>query len=329
MNQHANTPPVFLVTGFLGSGKTQFLQTLLESPIAGTGNAVIVNDFGDVVYDQFLLGKNAATLLELPGGCLCCSALDDFKQALGDVAARSPERIFVETTGLADVAAVRADLGFMGFPVEAAFCVVDALHWQRSQQQYELFNEQVREADYILVSKSDIAEPPAVAALQHAIRSLNNRAPVVVMRCGRVDADILLAALAPERAFAPLRPQAQPHCIGNPVTSFRIRIAQPVHKAELEHCLALLPSTVVRIKGRVTLYNDSDICENLLNFVNGRWSITSVPEIAISHKRASSLFLIGFNLVSSVLQQVFATLHNTDIEEGEVTHKVPSTHTHL
>lgn len=328
MSQHPIIPPVFLVTGFLGSGKTQFLQTLLENPIAGTGNAVIVNDFGDVVYDHFLLGKNATMLLELPGGCLCCSALDDFRQALSDVADRLPERIFVETTGLADVASVRADLGFMGFPIEATFCVVDATHWQHSQQQYSLFDNQISEADYLLISKSDIADARQIKALQQMLPTLNNRASVVVMRRGRVDADVLLAALAPTRTFTPTRPSAQPHLINNPVTAFRIRIPQPAAIADIEHCLEHLPHAVVRVKGRLFVRNGNDICENLLNFVNGRWSITPVPESSTSAGRSSSLFLIGFALTPKMIHEAFTGLHSIVIETGEVTNKMPTTHTH-
>lgn len=325
MSQYTIPPPVFLVTGFLGSGKTQFLQTLLENPITGTDNAVIVNDFGDVVYDRFLLGKNATTLLELPGGCLCCSALDDFRQALSDVATRSPERIFVETTGLANAASVRADLGFMGFPVEATFCVVDALHWQHSQQQYPLFDSQLREADYVLISKGDIASANQLDALQLMLPTLNSRAPVVVMRQGRVDADMLLAALAPTRTFAPFGTRAQPHLISNTVTAFRIRIPRPAAIADIESCLQRLPAGVARVKGTLLTDNGNDICENLLNFVNGRWSITPVPEANTSAGRSSSLFLIGFALAPPMIHEAFAGLHSVVIEEGEVTHKMPNT----
>jgi G3E family GTPase len=330
MNQHTVIPSVFLVTGFLGSGKTRFLQQLLESPVAGSRNAVIVNDFGDAVYDSFLLKKHAVNLLELPGGCLCCSALDDFREALTRVTEYSPEHIFIEATGLADAAAVRADLGFMGFPVDAVFCVVDALHWRQSQQQFPMFDEQIREADYLLISKTDLVGNEDIAHLQEHLASVNNRAGVICLRRGRMDAESLLAALAPAEHFTPRQRNAPTHLIENPVSVFRLVFSSPVRTDVLLRSLRRLPSGAVRLKGRVRIqeHEKDEVTEKLLNFVNGRCELLPVTENAGSANRKSTLFLIGFSLAPETVTQAFSDIAGYSLQQGDLVHDSSIQHTH-
>ncbi len=323
MMQTPSAPPVFLVTGFLGSGKTVFLQSLLENSVAGAHNAVIVNDFGEAVYDDFLLRARATTFLELPGGCLCCSALDDFKQALTDVAERAPSRILVETTGLADVASVRDDLRFMGFPVDAVLCTVDALHWRSQHDQFALFQEQIREADYLLVSKSDVATPRQVAELEHYLRSVHNRAPVIRMKKGHVDADTLLSMLAPADHIVP-RNREQLPLVDSTIAAFRIALPQCVHRSDLEYAMNQLPLTALRLKGRVRLQDiHGTITVFLLNFVNGRWTLSEVPDDAAPVHNNAALALIGLSLCYDDVAAAFAAIAGVHVEQGELRFRLP------
>src|SRR5690606_18255787 len=154
-----------------------------------------------------------------------------FKQALTDVSKRSPQRVFVETTGLADVASVRDDLRFMGFPVDAVLCTVDALHWRDQQAQFNLFEEQIREADYLLVSKSDIAEPGQTETLEGYLRSANGHAQIIRMNKGRVEADMLLSMLAPAEHIVPCN-REQLSLVEHPVAAFRVELPQPVLRSD-------------------------------------------------------------------------------------------------
>lgn len=329
MNQHTTIPSIFLVTGFLGSGKTRFLQYLLESPVAGSRNAVIVNDFGDVIYDSFLLKKHAVNLIELPGGCLCCSALDDFREALSQVAEYSPEHIFIEATGLADAASVRADLGFMGFPVDAVFCVVDALHWRQSQQQFPIFDDQLREADYLLVSKTDLVSKEDIEYLREYLASINARAPIVLLRNGRMETDCLLAALAPAEHFTPRNRNTTGHLIANPVSAFRIELRYPLNTSVLEQCLQRLPAGAVRLKGRIKVRENGtdEVTEKLLNFVNGRYELTPVADPLYSEHSRSTIFLIGFSLTPEIVAEVFGVA-GCSLEQGDLVHETSIQHTH-
>ncbi|MDP6932217.1 MAG: GTP-binding protein [Myxococcota bacterium] len=96
--------PVHVISGALGTGKT---TTILDQ-VARLGDreriAVIVNDFGQSSFDGIVLGETGqATIREIPGACVCCTAPEGFMQALADLLHQvEPDRIFVEPTGLAN-----------------------------------------------------------------------------------------------------------------------------------------------------------------------------------------------------------------------------------
>ncbi|MED5374003.1 MAG: GTP-binding protein [Myxococcota bacterium] len=94
--------PLHLVTGFLGSGKTSLLLNQLETRQEQERCAVVVNDFGEARIDATLL-SGKATIQEIPGGCVCCTAPEDLAPSVEALLAQEPppDRIFIEATGLA------------------------------------------------------------------------------------------------------------------------------------------------------------------------------------------------------------------------------------
>src|SRR2546430_4108187 len=102
--------PVSVVTGFLGSGKTTLIASLLRHPAMGE-TAVIVNELGEIGIDHHLLRRVDERTVLLPSGCLCCSLRGDLADELRDLLSRRTRgeildfrRVVVETTGLADPA---------------------------------------------------------------------------------------------------------------------------------------------------------------------------------------------------------------------------------
>ncbi|MGD9913003.1 MAG: GTP-binding protein [Rhizobiaceae bacterium] len=181
--------PVSVLTGFLGAGKTTLLNRLLkDSSLADT--AVIINEFGDVAIDHLLVEQSSDGIVQLSDGCLCCTVRGDLVDTLADLIERRDDgriarlsRVVVETTGLADPAPVLQSI--MGHPVllqtfrlDGVITVVDAVNGNATLDNHVEAVKQVAVADRILLSKLDLAEPQALAALKARLAALNPNAAV-------------------------------------------------------------------------------------------------------------------------------------------------------
>lgn len=315
-NSMTHQPSIHLITGYLGSGKTQFLLRLLERPLLTEKIAVIVNDFGAVMFDGVRLSASntGVEILDVPGGCLCCSAIDDFRTALAEVIERGAERIFIEATGLADASQVQRDLAFMRFPIDSTLCVVDALNLRRFQALFHIVNAQIKAADFLLISKTDLLKKPDAASnLEQDLLALNPRAGITRLVNGRAETDFLLHVFAPAERFTPHTAlHAQEHLLHDNITAFRITLPPRIDFAALEHLLADLPPNLVRLKGLVR-FEDSPQAV-LLNFVAGAWNYQPLEQSISSE---NELFAIGQHLSHEDLSERFQVL-GARIEAGTV-----------
>lgn len=93
---------VNVITGFLGSGKTTFIQNAIAEMGLSEKIAILVNDFGDIGVDGIILNSQSENVVELPHGCICCTLRMELITALEDIIKRfSPERIIIEPSGIA------------------------------------------------------------------------------------------------------------------------------------------------------------------------------------------------------------------------------------
>lgn len=185
--------PITVLTGFLGSGKTTLINSLLHKPNL-RDTAVIVNEFGDIPLDHLLVVSSTDNVVVLDSGCLCCVVLDSFKETLADLYHRRARaevppfsRVIVETTGLADPGPLLQVLlrdSFVShyFEFVALVTTVDALF---GSSQYETNREAVKQtalADRIVITKSDVASAEALTNLRQAITALNSHANILLSR---------------------------------------------------------------------------------------------------------------------------------------------------
>jgi G3E family GTPase len=180
----AETLPVSVVTGFLGSGKTTLIQKVLQDPrFART--AVIVNEFGQIGLDHDVLASSSDALIRLSTGCLCCAVRTDLIETLLDLQRRRAdgevyfERIIIETSGLADPVPILQSLMTDKavatlFVLDGVLTLVDALHGPATLKKHVEARRQVAVADQILVTKTDLIAP--AAALLDELRALNPNA---------------------------------------------------------------------------------------------------------------------------------------------------------
>ncbi len=181
--------PVTLLTGFLGAGKTALLARLLRRPDL-RDTAVLINEFGEVGLDHLLVEPVQGEVALLRGGCVCCGIRGDLKAALIDLHDRRRRglvpafrRVVIETTGLADpgpaIATLVADPVLRhAFAVGSIVTVVDAVNGARTLDAHAEAVRQVACADRLILSKTDLAEPEAIASLRAQLAALNPVAPV-------------------------------------------------------------------------------------------------------------------------------------------------------
>lgn len=179
--------PVTVLTGFLGSGKTTLLQQLMLRP-EWRGTAVVINELGETGLDHLLVQHVAPHVRLLRSGCLCCSVREDLTQTLTDLLARRRrhelhfDRVVVETTGLADPLPVMHTLTthptlVLDFRLAGVVTVVDAFNGFATLDQHEEARRQVAVADALLLSKTDLVQPPARERLEQRLARINPSAP--------------------------------------------------------------------------------------------------------------------------------------------------------
>ncbi|WP_210215578.1 CobW family GTP-binding protein [Mongoliimonas terrestris] len=173
--------PVLVVTGFLGAGKTTLVNRVLADP-AFADTAVIVNEFGDVDVDGDLVRTARGDLLVSTTGCICCTASSDIRATLFDLhetararLSRPFARVIVETTGLADPAAVinaltpgalpahglRDHTVARRFRLSAVLTLVDGVTGDLALDRHLEAVKQIAFADTVLVTKTDLLRDPA------------------------------------------------------------------------------------------------------------------------------------------------------------------------
>jgi G3E family GTPase len=254
--------PVYVVTGFLGAGKTTLVREFLKTP-EGANTAVVVNEFGAVGIDDALVRSSADETVLLGNGCVCCNTRSDLQLALrGLVADRERgaiphfRRIVIETSGLADPGPIlqtfSSDRALGGeFHVEAAVALADAVSGQETLAWSVEARKQIILADRLIVTKTDLASRPKVELLKKRLSELNPHAAIETAVNGAMDPRLLLTdrdGVPPERnAF--LAEAAHSDGIRSFVWTETAPISWDVFARALETLTALRGTDLLRAKG--------------------------------------------------------------------------------
>ena len=175
--------PVTLLTGFLGAGKSTFLNKVLAHPDSGQ-IAVIVNEFGEVGLDNDLIESAEDEVILLSSGCICCSMRGDLADTIADLLKRRDageitfERVVIETTGLADPAPIQQTLLMDHYlaahtRMDGVVTLADCANGPKTLDENFEAVSQAATADLILLSKTDLVTAAEVAAFKTRLEGLN------------------------------------------------------------------------------------------------------------------------------------------------------------
>ena len=209
-----------LITGFLGSGKTTLLNRLLRHPGMGD-TAVIVNEFGEIGLDHLLIETALDNAVLLKSGCLCCTLRGDLVDTLGSLFDRRQRgevppfrRVLIETTGLADPApilhALMADPGVTRhYRMDHVITTVDAVNAIGQLAEHYESAKQAALADRLVLTKSDLTSPAAIATVRERLRAFNATAPILTVVQGAIEPNALFGS--PSEGWASSLSALTPH----------------------------------------------------------------------------------------------------------------------
>ncbi|OON85484.1 cobalamin biosynthesis protein CobW [Oribacterium sp. C9] len=174
-----------IVSGFLGAGKTTFIQRLLDEALKTEKVVLIENEFGEIGIDSGFLKDSGIQIREMNQGCICCSLVGNFEQSLTEVVnTYHPDRIIIEPSGvgkLSDIiGAVKSVSEDLEVELHSAVTVVDAKKAKMYSKNFgEFFNNQIEYAGTVVLSRTDIAPEAKVGEAVAIIKTINPRATVI------------------------------------------------------------------------------------------------------------------------------------------------------
>jgi G3E family GTPase len=212
--------PFTILTGWLGAGKTTALNRMLAAS-HGKRIAVLVNELGRISIDTQLIIGRGGDVLELAGGCVCCKVdiKNDLWDGIGDIIARSsPDSVVLETTGIAEPAAILDGLVRVPDPdvrdrilPAGVVCVVDAEAGGAALETRDEAREQAMTADRVLLAKLDVASGEAVRRTHAALDAIAPDAERAAFPAGEAGARAMTGWVIEPRRLRPRTERGRAH----------------------------------------------------------------------------------------------------------------------
>ncbi|MFF2890527.1 CobW family GTP-binding protein [Paenibacillus sp. NPDC057967] len=264
--------PVYLLSGFLGSGKTTFLSSMLtRMKEEGKRPAVIMNELGDINLDGELIDRDVP-MAEMLGGCICCSIRGDLGVEIASlIGLHHPDAIIIESTGAANpmetLDGVTDAAMYASLELRSVITVVDGPELLERRKlgkgrTYKLMVEQIRCATLLLLNKTDRLAPDQLVEAQQLLRELNAHAAIMpTVRCGITDWEWMSETALQEMADRHVQEQNghgehsenhEHHHSHGHVMAYTHYLDGPVQSEAFEALLQQLPDSIYRAKGVVS-----------------------------------------------------------------------------
>jgi G3E family GTPase len=264
--------PITLITGPLGSGKTTLLRHILA--IHPAKIAIVMNEFGEIAIDTKVIEGKNVRITELGGGCVCCSLLGEFEAAIGEIIEKvAPDRIVVETTGLAEPEALVFNIqeALPQCRLDGVISVIDADMLVRFPELGHTTRLQIEGADILLLNKIDLVEPAQIEPLEMKLREINPTAAILRTERCRVDPELLFGIpqlrekkVAASRPGSPIPATTHKHHLEFEWFTFSSK--KTFSRDCFQRIADSLPASVIRAKGFIRFADGAQ----LFNFVVGR-----------------------------------------------------------
>lgn len=166
---------VILITGFLGSGKTTFLNRMIKTFPKNQKLMILMNEFGEIGLDGTLVEGEELDLLEISKGSIFCACVKtDFIRALNEIAQDlKPDVLVIEPTGVANPSDLKKYLELSifknRFQMRDQICIIDADCFQDTYGAYVSVEKQIASSDLFVINKVDLASEETISAIKDIV----------------------------------------------------------------------------------------------------------------------------------------------------------------
>jgi G3E family GTPase len=260
--EHLKKPiDVWLLTGFLGAGKTTALNCLLRSPVfADKKIAMVINEFGKISIDGQLVEPGAYSKYEINKGSLfCICTKTDFLRIFQEIRTLRPDVVLIEATGIAETSDLEQLLCESvlkdEFHIQANLCIVDGVNFIKTAAFLKAAVSQVRWADGLVINKTDQLSDKEIQQVTGILKELNPSAEVVTVQFGNID-PCFLKSLRHQSHNLPLL-----SCPPQEIPAVSVATNCPVNKEIFYKTIESLKTHILRFKGDVGFESGSCFVE--------------------------------------------------------------------
>ncbi|WP_105615356.1 GTP-binding protein [Vallitalea okinawensis] len=292
---------IYLITGFLGSGKTTFLQKQLEQQSHKVG--VLMNEFGKTSIDGTLVEEQDMDMIELTNGSIFCSCLKDhFIEGLKELISRNLDCIYIESSGLADPSNMVTIVDLLrkqcryNFTYIGAICMVDCLHFFKEYEMLVSVGNQIRHSQIIILNKVDLVEPSRLNEIKELINQLNQKAYLIETTYGNITIDQLSF-----KAESMQKPSETSNTTSNRPRTITITVKES--NIEINDIITLLKrikSHCYRIKGLLTMGDRT----YKLDAVQDKLEISEYSKDVGKHHQLVLISSIGTKLIRIIQEEM-------------------------
>ncbi len=275
-------PPLIILSGFLGAGKTSFLQHFIEYQTQRSRFvAVIQNEIGDVGLDGKLLDYK---VVEIDEGCVCCSLAGNLKRAVQDILSSfQPDFIILETTGAANPLNLLDEISGLEALVryDCTVTVVDAVNLNHSLSHFSVAVDQIKAADILLLNKSDLVREACLQKARQQLQDINPQAAVFITEQGDLNPSLVFdmeerwAKGNLSSAGTNSKLSVHRYHSHDGLWCQTLEIAHPMDRKKFLSVVESLPPAIFRMKGIIEF---SDTPQPILfQYVAGRFELSVFP----------------------------------------------------
>ena len=188
-----------VISGFLGAGKTTLIKKLFASDLKNEKVVLIENEFGEIGVDGAFLKDSGVQIKEINSGCICCSLVGDFSKSMKEIVEKfSPDRIIIEPSGVGKLSDIIKAIEKVEEPlkINIVATVVDGGKCKMYFKNFgEFYDDQIKQANTVIVSKTDKLGEEKILAAVELVKSLNPHATIVTTPVTELEPNKLLSVL--------------------------------------------------------------------------------------------------------------------------------------